>query len=212
MIDNGLAFDESALDAIDEVKKIIIHHTAGSGGESVEDIHAYHRRQGWSGIGYHYFIDHSGQVFRGRPDWAIGAHAYGHNSCSLGVCLAGNFCEQVPSVGQLRSLIYLTADLCARSWIDVDAVFGHGFIPGGERDTACPGCNMMAVMPLIREKVAGILRSEEFERLAAVAAVSEIAAIAAADLTYYQQFDNELVGQLAEAVSFLKGEGVYHGQ
>ena len=214
VIDAGLAFDESALDALATVKKIIIHHTAGSGGESVEDIHAFHRRQGWAGIGYHYFIDHSGQVFRGRPHWAIGAHAYGHNSCSLGVCLAGNFCDQIPTVGQLRSLIYLASDLCAQSWIDVDAIVGHGFIPGGDNDTACPGNNIMAVMPFIREKVAAILRSEEFERLSAVAAVSEIAAISAADLTYYQNYDNELVGQLAEVVDFLKSEseGAYHGQ
>lgn len=209
MIDSGLSWDQEKLEALSDVKKIIIHHTAGSGGESVEDIHAYHQRQGWAGIGYHYFIDHSGTVFRGRPDWAVGAHAYGHNSNSLGVVLAGNFCDTVPFLGQLRSLIYLTADLCARSWIDVDAVYGHGFIPDGEHDTDCPGSNLMALMPIIRDRVAEILRSEEFERLSAVSAVSEIAA---ADLTYYQQFDNDLVGQLAEAVSFLKGEGAYHGQ
>ena len=198
------------LEALDEVKKIIIHHTAGSGGESVEDIHAYHQRQGWAGIGYHYFIDHSGSVFIGRPDWAKGAHAYGCNSESLGVVLTGNFCDTVPTIGQLRSLVYLIADLCARSWIDVDAVFGHGYIPGGEHDTACPGSNLMALMPLIRDRVAAILRSEEFERLSAVSAVSEIAAIAAADLSYYQQFDTKLVGQLAEAINILQ-EG-YHAE
>lgn len=204
MIDSGLSWDEERLEAVDEIKKIIIHHTAGSGGETVKDIHAFHQRRGWVGIGYHYFIDSSGKIFRGRPDTAVGAHAYGYNSESLGVCLAGNFCESVPSVGQLRSLIYLTADLCARSWIDVDCVFGHGFIPGGERDTECPGSNMMAVMPLIRDRVAAILRSEEFERLSAVSAVSEIAAIAASDLQFYQQFDNDLFGQLAEAINFLQ--------
>lgn len=210
VIDSGLSWDDEKLEALDEVKKIIIHHTAGSGGESVEDIHAYHQRQGWAGIGYHYFIDRNGTVYRGRPEWAIGAHAYGYNSDSLGVCLAGNFSDTVPFLGQLRSLIYLTADLCARSWIDVDAVYGHGYLPGGEHDTACPGTNLMAVMPLIRDRVAEILRSEEFERLSAVLAVSEIAAIAAADLTYYQQFDNELVGQLAAAINILQ-EGIpYH--
>lgn len=211
MVDSGLSWDEEQLDALSEVKRIIIHHSAGSGGESVEDIHAYHQRQGWSGIGYHYFIDNSGNIFRGRPDWAAGAHAYGFNSDSLGICLAGNFSATVPFLGQLRSLIYLTADLCARSWIDVDAVFGHGYIPGGEHDTACPGSNLMAVMPLIRDRVATILRSEEFERLSAVAAVSEIASIAAADLTYYQQFDNEMVGMLSEAINFLQEGKPYHG-
>lgn len=205
VIDSGLSWDEDKLEALDEVKKIIIHHTAGSGGESVEDIHAYHQRQGWAGIGYHYFIDHSGTVFIGRPDWAKGAHAYGFNSNSIGVVIAGNFCDTVPLLGQIKSLIYLTADICARSWIDIDAVFGHGYIPGGEHDTACPGSNLMALMPLVRDRVAAILRSEEFERLSAVAAVSEIASISAADLNYYQQFDNELVSELAEAINFLGG-------
>lgn len=212
VIDSGLSWDVEKLEALDEVKKIIIHHTAGSGGESVEDIHAYHQRQGWAGIGYHYFIDRNGAVYRGRPDWAIGAHAYGFNSDSLGVCLAGNFSDTVPYLGQLRSLIYLTADLCARSWIDVDAVYGHGYIPGGEHDTACPGTNLMAVMPLIRDRVAAVLRSEEFERLSGVSAVSEIASVAAADLTYYQHYDNELVGLLAEAINFLQEDKPYHGK
>lgn len=212
VIDRGLTWDEEKLEALGEVKKIIIHHTAGRGGESVEDIHAYHQRLGWAGIGYHYFIDHSGTVFIGRPDWAIGAHAYGFNSDSLGVSLAGNFSDTVPIIGQLRSLIYLIADMCARYWIDVDAVYGHGYIPGGEHDTACPGSNLMAAMPLIRDRVAAILRSEEFERLSAVAAVSEIASISAADLIYYQQFDNELVSELAEAINFLQEDNPYHGQ
>lgn len=211
VIDSGLSWDEEKLEALDEVKKIIIHHTAGSGGESVEDIHAYHQRQGWAGIGYHYFIDRNGTVYRGRPDWAIGAHAYGYNSDSLGVCLAGNFSDTVPFLGQLRSLVYLLADLCAKNWIDIDAVYGHGYIPGGEHDTACPGTNLMAVMPLIRDRVAATLRSEEFERLSGVSAVSEIASVAAADLTYYQQFDNELVGMLAEAINFLQEDKPYHG-
>lgn len=211
VIDCGLSWDEEKLEALDEVKKIIIHHTAGSGGESVEDIHAYHQRQGWAGIGYHYFIDHNGTVFIGRPEWAVGAHAYGCNSESLGIVLTGNFCDTVPNIGQLRSLIYLIADLCARNWIDVDAVYGHGYWPGGDNDTSCPGSYLMAAMPLIRDRVAEILRSEEFERLSAISAVSEIAAIAAADLTYYQQFDNELVGMLAEAINFLQEDKPYHG-
>ena len=208
VIDSGLCWDDDKLEALDEVKKIVIHHTAGSGGESVEDIHEYHQRQGWSGIGYHYFIDNSGAVFRGRPDWAKGAHAYGFNSESLGVCLAGNFCDTVPFLGQLRSLVYLLADLCAENWIDVDAVFGHGYCPGGDNDTSCPGSNLMALMPLIRGQVADILRSEEFERLSSLSAVSELVNVAAADLNYYQEFDNEMVSQLATAINFLAGGSV----
>ena len=46
---------------------------------------------GWAGIGYHYVIRKNGQVEIGRPDWAIGSHAYGENSHTIGVHVCGNF-------------------------------------------------------------------------------------------------------------------------
>ena len=35
-------------------KRIVLHHAAGRG--SVEDIHKSHLNNGWSGIGYHFYI------------------------------------------------------------------------------------------------------------------------------------------------------------
>ena len=44
---------------------------------------------GWDGIGYHAVIERDGRIQRGRPEFWIGAHVYGHNGESLGVCLIG---------------------------------------------------------------------------------------------------------------------------
>jgi len=44
---------------------------------------------GWHGIGYHRVIDRDGRVENARPDYWQGAHVYGHNEISLGVCLIG---------------------------------------------------------------------------------------------------------------------------
>jgi len=44
---------------------------------------------GWHGIGYHRLIQRSGLIEHGRPDYWIGAHVYGHNEETLGVCLIG---------------------------------------------------------------------------------------------------------------------------
>lgn len=44
---------------------------------------------GWHGVGYHRVINRDGRIEHGRPDYWVGAHVYGHNEISLGVCLIG---------------------------------------------------------------------------------------------------------------------------
>ena len=56
---------------------------------SVRDIHAMHLGFGWHGVGYHRVIRRDGTLEHARPDCWIGAHVYGHNEISLGVCLIG---------------------------------------------------------------------------------------------------------------------------
>jgi len=48
-----------------------------------------HIEFGWDGIGYHKVICQDGTIEEGRPEYWIGAHAYGYNHRSLGVCLIG---------------------------------------------------------------------------------------------------------------------------
>ncbi|MBE7051892.1 MAG: hypothetical protein E7395_04905 [Ruminococcaceae bacterium] len=68
---------------------IVLHHMAGSG--SVDDIHRIHLGNGWTGIGYHFYVRKDGTVFRGRPIDAVGAHTSGYNSQALGICFEGNY-------------------------------------------------------------------------------------------------------------------------
>ena len=53
------------------------------------DIHKLHLSFGWDGIGYHKVIKRNGVIENGRPEFWIGAHVYGHNKNSLGICLIG---------------------------------------------------------------------------------------------------------------------------
>lgn len=52
-------------------------------------IRAWHLAKGWKDIGYHYFIGFDGRLERGRDREAVGAHCEGHNTESIGICLAG---------------------------------------------------------------------------------------------------------------------------
>ncbi|MFK7892591.1 MAG: N-acetylmuramoyl-L-alanine amidase [Granulosicoccus sp.] len=53
------------------------------------EIHDMHLGFGWHGVGYHRVIRRDGLVEAGRPDYWQGAHVFGHNEISLGVCLIG---------------------------------------------------------------------------------------------------------------------------
>jgi N-acetylmuramoyl-L-alanine amidase len=44
---------------------------------------------GWSDVGYHYYIKLNGQLQLGRPIERSGAHTYKHNNDSIGICFEG---------------------------------------------------------------------------------------------------------------------------
>ena len=69
---------------------IVLHHAAAPAA-SPDEVHRWHRSQGWAGIGYHIYVRKDGSVHAGRPLWATGAHVRNHNSHTLGVCCEGDY-------------------------------------------------------------------------------------------------------------------------
>lgn len=86
---------------------IVLHHAAAKTA-SAEDIHRAHlQRDGgtWAGIGYHLYIRKNGEIHRGRPIWASGAHVLNHNYHTVGVCVEGNYdVETVMPAAQLQAV------------------------------------------------------------------------------------------------------------
>ena len=113
--------------------KIVIHHSASPVSTTMEQVDGWHRNQGFSMIGYHYFIEADGEVRIGRPDWAIGAHALSANKDGLGICLAGNFEEAPPLPIQIISLVSLIKEI-RMAYGDIPVVRHSDVDP-----TACPG-------------------------------------------------------------------------
>ncbi|MDC4242499.1 MULTISPECIES: N-acetylmuramoyl-L-alanine amidase [Bacillota] len=113
-------------------KKIIIHN-ADSYSCSVYDIDRWHKENGWSGIGYHYFIRKDGTIYIGRPENAIGAHTKNHNSTSIGICLEGKFMVEKPTNIQINSLYELISDIIQRR--NYMPIYGHKDL----NNTNCPG-------------------------------------------------------------------------
>ena len=147
-IDYGLKFD--SLTQREATKMIVIHHTGNPYDDdlSAKTLHASHRAQGWAGIGYHFVLRKDGSIEIGRPDWSIGAHAYGFNSESIGIHVCGNFDQVEPTEAQLNALPMLIADVCAAY-----GLIAANTVVVGHRDlmaTACPGNNLYKHMDTIR--------------------------------------------------------------
>lgn len=125
-------FWNGVLSKRNSTKYIVLHHRAGEG--DAESIHSQHLNQGWSGIGYHFYIRKNGEVYQGRPIDMIGAHTQGNNYCSVGVCFEGNYeIEKEMPVLQFEAGKELISYL--KKLYPSAEVKGHREL----QSTACPG-------------------------------------------------------------------------
>ncbi len=114
---------------------IIIHHAA-SVSCSADDIHRIHvNNNGWTGIGYHFYVRKNGSVYEGRPINTVGAHTENYNSIGVGICFEGNFekekmCDAQKSAG--NELICYLRNLYPGAEVKKHSDFNA---------TVCPGKN-----------------------------------------------------------------------
>ena len=73
------------------INLIVVHCSATQGNRmlSPEALDLMHRRRGFNGTGYHYYIRKDGTVHLTRPVERIGAHVKGFNANSIGICYEG---------------------------------------------------------------------------------------------------------------------------
>jgi N-acetylmuramoyl-L-alanine amidase len=137
-----------------QVSKIVIHHSASDRDKTtVATIKGWHLANGWSDIGYHFVITGDGRMHLGRPEDIIGAHAQGHNTGTIGICVTGNFENQKLLEKQIHTLVQVLASVCRRYKLDASDIIGHRDV----NQTSCPGKNLYAKLPDIRAQVAKYL-------------------------------------------------------
>ena len=105
----------------DNIEKIRLLHTAPKctpvkfGGGKIYGF-------SWDDVAYHYFIQKSGRVEFGRSEYYQGAHTYGHNSNSIGICVSGkdNF-----TLAQFRTLLNLIERCKLQYGLKDENIRGH---------------------------------------------------------------------------------------
>lgn len=115
-------------------KRAILHHAEASKC-TAEDIHRWHLQNGWSGAGYHFLVRKDGSIYRLRPEWAVGAHAKGSNSDSIGICFEGSYMTETMPQAQINAGRELLSYLKGK--YGFDKVQAHRDVCS----TDCPGTN-----------------------------------------------------------------------
>ena len=132
IIETNLKFKD--MNTRKNTNRIIVHHSACTSC-TPEQIHEWHLAKGWAGAGYHFEVRKDGKIYRLRPEDKVGAHAYGANADSIGICFEGNFEEENMTEEQIKSGRELINYL--KSKYNINKVLKHKDVCA----TACPGKN-----------------------------------------------------------------------
>lgn len=135
------------------INLIVIHCSASRVDRNFteDDLEVYHRRRGFNGTGYHFYIRKNGDIKTTREIERIGAHAKGYNRNSVGICYEGGLdCHGRPAdtrtewqIHSMHVLIltllrdYPGCRICGHRDLSPD-LNGNGEIEPEEWIKACP--------------------------------------------------------------------------
>ena len=123
-------------------ERIILHHSLTEDSITVSwgVIRTYHvDHNGWDDIGYHYGVEDlrgRTEILMGRMPDVQGAHCYGHNHDSIGICFVGNFDNSLVPAESWASGLKLVRFLVRQ--YDIREILGHREL---NPDKTCPGRN-----------------------------------------------------------------------
>lgn len=172
--------------APDEVRFVLVHHTAGSNdvtdvAAEIRGVYRFHTgpAKGWPDVAYHFFVGPDGSVWEGRQGSLEGAYEASATGGNQGwaqlVCLIGNHVSTPPPPAAQDSVVRLLAWLTQRYGLDplgtttyesrgsnrhpAGAIVETSVI-AGHRDasfTMCPGDAAYGLLPEWRRRVAGLV-------------------------------------------------------
>jgi N-acetylmuramoyl-L-alanine amidase len=142
------------------INTIVIHQTDGADNGSftpyaIAQDHV--NNNGWAGIGYHYVITDSGQIYLTQNTNKISYHASGYNTNSIGVAItgahrrdAGETNKELVGSKEYNSLVYLVAKLKEKYNIPLANIIGHNETGSPK---SCPNLDMNEFRGDVKKKI-----------------------------------------------------------
>ena len=158
-----------------QVTHLIVHHAASTNTASdwsavVRSIWDFHvNTNGWADIGYNWLIDPQGNAYVGRGNNITGAHFCGRNPGTAGICMLGNYTNQVPADLARNTLARLLAWKSCDAGIPPQGEALHAssgiLLPhiAGHKDgcsTSCPGNAFYPLLPDLRQQTAAFIDND----------------------------------------------------
>lgn len=141
------------------VDEVVVHHSASRTSTTVAQIDTWHRKRGFRGPGYHWLIretEHGHwEILDLRDEALAGAHAIGHNPCSLAICVAGDYTRQPLSQGARDQLLACLTWLCRTLDLVPAQIKGHNETQR-KGYTACPGFSMVPIREALGRALSGV--------------------------------------------------------
>ena len=135
------ATEEYETRPLEDIRYLVIHHSAVPAIVGAKTIAAYHvRRHEWPGIGYHFVVTENGTVYQTNALETRSYHALKANPYSVGICFLGNFTNAAPPAAQVQAGAHLVAWLMGELDLPIESIKGHKDLMG----TACPGAQWLA--------------------------------------------------------------------
>lgn len=136
-----------------KITALVVHCTASRCTSTLTPaaLDAEHRRRGFDGCGYHYYITKDGTIHPMRPEERAGAHVSGHNANTIGVSYEGGLTasgqpadtrtpeQRAALIELLRKLLltYPGVRICGHRDFSPD-LNGNGTIEPNEYIKMCP--------------------------------------------------------------------------
>ena len=124
-----------ALRTLDQIRRLVICHTAAPSGVPIQTVAQAHISQGYPGIAYHYFILESGEILQVAAVEAVVNDEAEWSLNGVNICLEGNFDESEPPPAQLMAAAQLCAWMLPRFQLTAQSVVGMCEL----LDTSSPG-------------------------------------------------------------------------
>ncbi|MBO6934870.1 MAG: N-acetylmuramoyl-L-alanine amidase [Deltaproteobacteria bacterium] len=148
--------------------RMAIHHTVTPATSDpavrVRGIQNFHiDSRGWCDIGYHFLVSLDGRMWEGRPLNQLGTHVGGENTGNIGISYIGCFqnsgCNDwtpfTPPDAMIDAGATLVREMSRIYGIAVNATNVKGHRDHAGASTSCPGDNLHALLPQIRERASG---------------------------------------------------------